>query len=106
MIKYIVEALYSKMDRNGNCYWAMRVTDTETGKTVEGTVSGGESNIDSASRMMVSMQSNERHFSTSMLGVREFEQLTKAWEYAGCAPKDLAKWAEAKLRSPDGFYYQ
>lgn len=44
-IKYILTAYHSARDRAGNCYWAFQYRDIATGRCVQGTVSGGESNI-------------------------------------------------------------
>jgi hypothetical protein len=96
-IKAIIEALYSKRDRNGNCYWAMRYTDVASGRQVQASISGGESNIYAIARSM-GFESGEAHFSVSELGIREFNRMTKGWQYAGCSPDDLAKFVRSTLR--------
>jgi len=42
-----LECLNSRADLYGNRYFALRFTETGTGRTVCGTVSGGESNVKS-----------------------------------------------------------
>lgn len=98
-IKGILEAINSKRDRNGNCYWALRYTDTATGKTVEGTVCGGESNIRGIMYQMngKSWEPRNIHFATQELMIREFNRLTKNWPYAGCTPEDLTKFITGLL---------
>ena len=94
----ILEAINSRRDRYGNCYWALRYTDVKTGKTVCGTVSGGESNINAIRRYWSGdYWDHSVKFETRELGIREFSRLTKDWAYAGCGPEDLAAFIKAKL---------
>jgi hypothetical protein len=97
-IKAILEALYSKRDRNGNCYWAFRYTDSESGKQVCGTVSGGESNVRSLAYGM-GFQSGEFYFTVSESPIREFNRLTKSWKHAGCTQEQLAQYVRDYLFS-------
>ena len=95
-IKAILEALYSKRDRNGNCYWAFRYTDTASGKQVCGQVSGGESNVRSLLRPL-GIDYLETHFTVTELPIREFFRMTKPWAYGGCSGEDLAKYVRESL---------
>jgi hypothetical protein len=95
-IKAVLEALYSKRDRNGNCYWAFRYTDAAAGKQACGTVSGGESNVYSIKRGM-GFESGEVYFSVNEMPIREFSRLTKSWKHAGCTAEDLAKYVRESL---------
>lgn len=94
----------SKRDLNGNCYWAFEFVDHETGVKVQGT-GDTESNVSSITWEW----SEPREWCRSImvnrqeLGIREFNRLTKHWEYAGCGSADLAKWIKRKLVSADGF---
>src|ERR1700675_4403092 len=97
-IKTIIEALYSKRDRNGNCYWDMRYTDVASGLQTIGTISGGESNIHAVARAM-GLESGESHFSVIEHGIREFNRLTKGWAYAGCTPDELARYVRTNIPS-------
>jgi len=95
-----LEALYSKRDRYGNCCWALRYTDHETGRTVAGTIGGGESNIYSVLRESDAARAandwdRSIRFQVLPLPIREFNHLTKGWPYAGCTPPDL--WQFIKL---------
>ena len=95
----ILEALYSRRDRNGNCYWALRFTDCESGRTVCGTVCGGESNIN-AIRQHWGKEGDwdgSIIFRVTDMGYREFRRLTKDWPHAGCRPEDLASFIRAHL---------
>ncbi len=95
-IKAILESLYSKRDRNGNCYWAFRYTDTATGKQVVGTISGGESNI-AAIRRVMKLEYEECFYTVTEMPIREFNRLTKQWAYAGCPPEAIADYIRGFL---------
>ena len=98
MTKAIIEAVNSKRDINGNCYWFVRYTDTKTGKTVEGNVSGGESNIRSIIREM-GLTYDEVYFNTIELPIREWNRQNKGMEYAGCRAEELVKFINTKLEA-------
>lgn len=93
MIKAVVEAIYSKRDGYGNCYWAMRWTDTATSKTAEGTVSGGESNIACILRRR-GLEWDQVRWVMSETPIRQFKSLTKNWPYAGCTPDELSAFID------------
>lgn len=97
MIKAILQSFYSKRDRAGNCYWAFRWTETATGKSVEGTVSGGESNISWIVKNM-GLDWKEVHYTVTEMGVRSFEQMIKGWKHAGCQPENLAAFIKEQLK--------
>ena len=105
-LRATLEALYSERDNSGNCYWALRYTDHATGKVVQGTISGGESNIYAILRVSDPTADDwDRSilFRCDSMKKRDFRGLTAGWEYAGCTPDDLWKFIQAKLNSPDGF---
>ncbi len=93
-------AINSRGDNCGNRYWALRYVCHETGKIVEGTVSGGESNIyailqhwndpDGWDRSVQFLRQED-------LPIREFRRLVKDMSHAGCHPQDLAKFIRARL---------
>ena len=95
-IKAILEAINSKRDRNGNCYYFMRYTDIKSGKTVYGTISGGESNIYSVIRAK-GLESKEVYFSTVELPIREFNREVKNMEYAGCRGEEIVNFIDKEL---------
>ena len=97
-----LEAIYSERDRSGNCYWAMRYTDHETGKVVQGKISGGESNIyavvrESGDAKGLNDWDRSIAFRCDGMGKREFNRLTGDWKYAGCTPSDLHKFIQSEL---------
>lgn len=98
--KGTLEAISSERNYYGNTYWALRYIDHKTGKIVEGMVSGGESNIYSILRYWGKKDDWNRSilFNVFTLKKREFKELTKGWEYAGCRSDDLAKFIKNKLR--------
>jgi len=99
-----LECIYSKRDFYGNCYWAFRFTDHLTGRTVEARISGGESNIQAIRNGW--SKPNEWDASmttrTTEMPIREFNAFAKPLPYAGCDPKDIAKFIRAKLAEPEG----
>jgi hypothetical protein len=95
-IKAVLQSIYSKRDRNGNCYWSFRFTDTATGKSVEGTISGGESNVRSMLGPL-GLSGEEVHSSTIELPIREWNRLTKEFRYAGCSAEQLASFVRLEL---------
>ena len=89
-----LEAHYSKRDRTGNCYWALRFIDHETGNAVCARGCGGESNINSIRYYW----NNPNGWDGSVRcvtiehGKRDFKQMTKHWPHAGCDPEQLAQF--------------
>jgi hypothetical protein len=96
-IRAILECVNSVRDLNGNCYWGFSYTDTETGKKVCGTVSGGESNVTMIIRAL-GMEWANVYYIRRELPKREFSRLTKSWNYAGCAAEALADYIQKELK--------
>ena len=95
-IKVILDCINSETDVNGNRYWAFRWTDTETGKQVTGTISGGESNI-SCLTQESGLEWNEFYYTRHVMKKREFKQLTAEWQYAGCPPSEIMAFIKNEL---------
>jgi len=78
----------SKADSSGNRYWAFSFQDLITGKSVEGTISGGESNIKAVTLGWSEKDEWDRTIKIDCqeLGIRQFNRMTKTWPYAGCHP--------------------
>jgi hypothetical protein len=101
-IRATLEAINSRRDRSGNCYWAFRFTDLESGQVVEGRICGGESNIYGIRcNLWTQTWDQSIQFSTTELPIREWNRLTKEWPYAGCTSEDLAEFIRIKLNSPN-----
>lgn len=101
-IKWILNKIYSKRDRAGNCYWAFNLTDAETGKTVNGRISGGESNLNSMIYYLNNEDWGGNYYSTTQeKPIREFNHLVKEFPYVGCSPQELAKFVKNELTKPD-----
>lgn len=100
-IKYILYIYNSRIDRAGNCYFAFCIVDTETGKTVRATMSGGDSNIRS---MVYELNGGKwvANVSTSCeeMGIRDFNRFVKHWPFAGCTPQDLAAFVTTNWQKP------
>lgn len=92
-LRLILEFYNSRLDQNGNRYWAFRAISTTTGLAAEGTVTGGESNIACLLRPL-GLAWNQVHTHHTALGKREFRSLTKPWPHAGCAPEELATFVK------------
>lgn len=92
-----MEALYSRRDRNGNTYWALRYTCHVSGRSVHGIISGGESNIFCAAQHLDKPDYGRTLTRTLDFAIREFNRMVKGWEYAGCAPEEIAGWIRRKL---------
>lgn len=102
-----LEAIYSERDLYGNCYWAMRYTDHESGKQVVGTISGGESNIyaivrESGEAKGLKDWDRSIAFRCDSMKKREFKRLTSSWPYAGCTPADLHAFIQKQLARATG----
>ena len=91
MIKAILTIYNSKIDRNGNVYWAFRWFDTITSKAVTASISGGESNISCIPRVL-GLDFMEVVCQSEEMGIREFNRFTKKLPYAGCTPDELAEF--------------
>lgn len=96
----MLKAIQSRRDKAGNCYWAFQYIDFESGKTVNGTVSGGESNIYGILRHMGSKDDWDRSILYSVLDLSkgDFKHLTLGWRHAGCRPEDLANFIKRSLK--------
>lgn len=101
-INYTLEIINSRADQAGNRYWAFRFHDQESGKTVEGKISGGESNIEGIRFHWGLKNDWDRSIQVNRteMKIREFDRLTKNWEYAGCLPEDMVKFIRARGIEP------
>ena len=98
----IMRVMNSLPDMFGNCYWAFSF-EKEDGKTVEATISGGASNIESAA-MILGGGSWEEMRKTIMvvreeMKIREFNRMIRGWSYAGCLAKDIAEFIRKELQN-------
>jgi hypothetical protein len=99
-IKGFLEIINSKRDVYGNCYYAFRYADADTGKEVCGTISGGESNVYAAKRYLFEDSNMIRAINTE-LKIREFNRLTKTWKYAGCPPEEIADFIKRGINGTE-----
>jgi hypothetical protein len=95
----LLKAINSKGDIYGNRYWAFIFMDFKTGKQVAGTISGGDSNIYAILRYWNVTNDWDRSilFEREELPIREFNKLTKDYEYAGCEPECIAAYIKREL---------
>lgn len=89
-IKATCEIINSKRDLNGNTYWAFSYLDHGTGKSVEATISGGESNITAIRRHLFGDDSEALNFLRVEMPIRQFDKRVKNWPYAACRPEEIA----------------
>ncbi len=94
----------SRADNSGNRYWAFRYVDCKTGKQVSATISGGESNINAIRYELAGEANNSIFYTTQELSIREFNNLTGALPYAGCAPFTLANYIRDHLSGKPSRY--
>jgi len=102
MAKYTgeLQAHHSRRDSAGNCYWAFRYIDFETGRTVVGKISGGESNINA---IRCDWHGPGTGWASDILWhvhehkIRAFNRMTKDWPYAGCRHEDIQRFIRASL---------
>lgn len=91
----------SKPDRAGGRYWAFRFVDHATGRSVKGTIgrSTSDSNIYAILRHWDKPDDWDRgiQFVRIEKGIRDFNEMTKDWPYAGCNPEDLAAFIRRGL---------
>ena len=98
-----LQILYSRTDANGNRSWALRFFDHETGREVCGTTgSAGESNINAIRRYWdgTGNWTNSIRTELSSLGIREFNDMTRGWAYAGSQPEELTAYIKNQLQRP------
>ena len=96
MIVGILECINSRSDTYGNRYFAFKYTDVKTGKQVEGTISGGESNVYSIVREL-GHPSETVHYIRTELPIREYNRTVKGWGYAGCTASELVAFITKQL---------
>jgi hypothetical protein len=88
-LKYHGMIYNSKIDLNGNTYWALVITRLSDGKEAFGHIAGGESNCTWALKQMANDDWNQFFYNRSELSIREFNRLTKNWQYFGCTPDQI-----------------
>jgi len=91
-IHYHIHILNSRRDIYGNCYWALQVTDNETGETCQGTV-------DCEGNHRIYERSGTYRETQEELPKRAFNRLTKSWPYFGCNGEDIWKRIKEELAS-------
>ena len=99
-IKAHITIYHSKIDRNGNTYWAFTYTDNMTGKSASGTVCGGESNVLQL-RNGPDGWDEGITYHVDRLPIREFNRLVKGWKHAGCTGEELRTFVANELAKPE-----
>lgn len=106
-INSVLTCFNSKRDKFGNCYYAFRFHDCQTGSTVEGKVGNcGESNVYAVRRIWnpeIDDWDRTMEFRTEELPIRKFDKMIKDWEYAGTQPEEIAQFIRDRLTAPDPF---
>lgn len=80
MIKLIITTYTSKRDVYGNCYHSAVFTSTATGDSFQVRETGGDSNAAHFARK-AGLDWTEISSSQSVLPIREYNRLVKAWPY-------------------------
>ncbi len=86
-----IQIFVSKRDIYGNVYGAFAYTDHATGKVVKGLV-GSHGNVATTFRY-----SDGFLVHTEVMPIRQWNRLTKGWEYAGDGCEDTQKFISEKL---------
>lgn len=89
-IKAHVLILKSKIDLNGNSYYACVITRTQDGKMASGQILGGESNVTYAMRVYFG-DWESFIYTIQELPIREFNRMTKNMSYIRCTPDEINK---------------
>jgi hypothetical protein len=102
VIKLIAEGFNSKIDRNGNTYWAYKITSTQTGAVLRGKLGGSmrgalSHGIGAAMRKL-GLDWDNVHLTETELPIREFNQLVKGWPY----PSNLESQIISLVRGSGG----
>ena len=90
----VLGIINSRRDVSGNRYWAFTYT-TEDNIEITGNASGGRSNIESAMRHLLGsweVVEKEVVIISKELPIRVFNNITKNYLYAGCAPEKIAEF--------------
>jgi hypothetical protein len=103
MIKLIVDVYNSRIDRNGNTYWAFGLRDTQTGKSLAFKEGGSGSNATYWLSHELDYEWEDLHTTEHELPVRQFERMVKTWPYAHNASMILDAMNDAGFRGePSG----
>ena len=100
MIKIIVDVYNSKLDRNGNTYWAYVVTDVRSGNTVTGKLGGSARGVAAGIMRKLGYEWEEVHTTEHELPVREFDRLVKSWPYRDSADEVAKAFAAQGVTTP------
>jgi len=97
VIKLIAEGFNSKIDRNGNTYWAFRLADTRSGNVMKGKLGGSQRGAltHALSSMIRSLgwDWDNIHLVETELPIREFNGLVKPWPYSHDVVKEVTAFA-------------
>ena len=97
-IKYHIAHYHSKLDLNGNTYWAAQITRNSDGKTIS-LQSDHSSNVNNAVRLLCGDEWGHQTETTSSWPIRRFNAWTKTWPYLGCTGKELAAGIKQAFRT-------
>ena len=98
MIKLIVNVYNSRADVYGNSYWAMMVTDTESGESVVG-ILGGSARGNAAHYVRgLGYEWSDIHISETEFPIRQFNRKVKGWPYIGNAQDIRALFGKLGVR--------
>lgn len=109
MIKYVITPIHSRQDHSGNTYWAFNCLNTETGRAVDGSICGGESNIRGVMLYLASADEKPVNWEEARqcvsvlaaqeMAIRPFDRRFKpsVCEYAGCLSEEIARFIRSKI---------
>jgi hypothetical protein len=100
LVTATLRVLNSKLDRNGNTYWAFEFIDHVTGKSCAGALGGSaRGNADSIRFGYSTPGEWDSSIRTEYveMGKRDFDRLTKDYPYAHGSTNELSAWVKAQL---------
>lgn len=92
----MLTSVNSKRDRFGNCENAFEFMVFETGQIIKGKTTGSETNIYNCMNLLPYMK-RSIIFQTKEMGIRDFSEYKKDFEYGGCSSIEIAKFIIDKI---------
>lgn len=81
MIQLIVDVYNSRIDRNGNTYWAYVVTDVRSGAYVQSLLGGSARGNAQHIIRELGYEWSDFHLTEHELPIRQFDRMVKGWPH-------------------------
>ena len=100
-IRAIVHTFTSERDRNGNCYHAARVTNTDTGASITIGHVGGQQNASAEVRRLLGFNHEGVYLVEEVIPIRQFQRGPGQWDYLDSEATTLAMCSLLGVNPPD-----